>query len=308
VLVCGMGGSGITGDFAAAVTGRPLLVHKGYGLPAWAADRRPLVLAISYSGNTEETLSAVAQARARGLAIVAVTGGGELEQSARKHGEPVVTVPGGLQPRAALGYLLGAALGVLGAAGMPTAGPEALTEAAALLDSLVAPSSAARSLAADLAEGMADRIALIYGSTGLVAPAAQRWKTQINENAKWPAWWSLLPELDHNEIMGWTSLGGVTKQRVGIVALRDRDEPPGVALRFRHTASIIAGGVGWVGEVNSQGEHELARLLSLAVVGDLFSLELARLAGVDPVPVAEIESLKQRLAEESGRDQVKGAS
>jgi glucose/mannose-6-phosphate isomerase len=147
---------------------------------------------------------------------------------------------------------------------------------------------------------LSGRIVAVYGSTGLTAPVAQRWKTQINENAKWPAWFSSLPELDHNEIMAWTTLSEITRQRVGIVCLRDQEEPASVVARFEHTAAITGRDVSWVGEVWSQGHSRLERLVSLVTMGDLVSLELARAAGVDPVPVEAIERLKKLLSEEHG--------
>ena len=299
VLICGMGGSGISGDYAAALSSVPVAVHKGYGTTSWAAGSRPLVVAVSYSGNTEETLSAVDEAVALGLDLAAVTGGGQLGGRAREAGWALLEVPGGLQPRAALGYLLGGVLAVLRAAQVTMVEPEALLATAELASTLLTDGGAARLLASDLAQGLDGRIAGIYGSAGLVAPAAQRWKTQINENAKWPAWWSVMPELDHNEIVSWTSLSELTKRRVGIIALRDQGEGASIAARFRHTEAVIAGDVDWVGEVWSQGTTPLERLVSLTIVGDLVSLELARVAGVDPVPVAAIEDLKRKLAEES---------
>lgn len=298
VLICGMGGSGITGDFAAPLCSVPVYVHKGYGLPSWAVESLPIVLAVSYSGNTEETLSAVAEARAVGLPIAVVSGGGRLQELAGSEGWPSVGVPLGLQPRAALGYLLGGALSLLGTWGATSVGNAELSAAADVADSLLLEGSAARLLAAELAGGLAGRMVGVYGSQGLVAPAAQRWKTQINENAKWPAWWSLFPEIDHNEIVSWTSLSQITQKQVGLIVLRDRDEGARVAARIRLTAEVTEPNVTWVGEVWSQGEHPLERMVSLAVMGDLVSVELARLVGVDPVPVEAIENLKQKLAEE----------
>ncbi len=300
-LICGMGGSGIGGDFAAAladVEGRRVGVHKSYGIPGWAKATPPLVVAVSYSGNTEETLSAVEEAVGVGAPVVAVTSGGALADVARTRGLALVTVPGGLQPRAALGYLLGSILEVLSGAGILSDPTDALEEAASLVTSLSGPDGAAEGLARDLAERLDGRIVAVYGSVGLTAPVAQRWKTQINENAKWPAWWALLPELDHNEIVGWSGRPDLSR-RVGVVALVDRDDSERVSARLRLTEEVTAGQVEWVGEVYAQGESPLARMMSLVAVGDLVSLELARLAGVDPVPVDVIENLKRRLDEET---------
>ena len=297
VIVSGMGGSGISGDFAAALADIPVIVNKSYGLPKWARATQPLIVAMSYSGNTEETLSAAESAANHGLTPAVVTGGGMLGTWAAEQGWPMVTVPGGLQPRAALGYLLGGLLHLLNAARAMSVDRRDLLSGADTVDSMTGDGGSGWALASDLAQGLAGRIVAVYGGGGITAPVAQRWKTQINENAKWPAWHSTLPELDHNEIVSWTSLSELTRARVGIVSLRDRDEAPGVTARFRHTAEITGRDVAWVGEVWSQGDSALERMLSLAAMGDLVSLELARSAGVDPVPVDATENLKRKLAE-----------
>jgi len=297
VVVAGMGGSGISGDFAAALADTPVFVNKSYGLPAWVKSAAPLVVAMSYSGNTEETLSAAETAAAQGLTPAVVTGGGTLAAWAAEYGWPAVTVPGGLQPRAALGYLLGGLLHLLNAAGATAVGRRDLLAAADIADSISGEGGSGWTLAADLAQGLEGRIVAIYGGGGITSPVAQRWKTQINENAKWPAWYSVLPELDHNEIVSWSSLASLTRDHVGIVSLRDRAEAPGVTARFRHTSEITGRDVAWVGEVWSQGDSALERMVSLASMGDLVSLELARVLGVDPVPVDAIENLKRKLTE-----------
>ena len=301
VLVCGMGGSAISGDVAAVVAPSTLItVNKGYSLPGWASDLKPLVVAVSYSGNTEETRSAVSEALDLGLSVAVVTGGGALDELAMQYNLPLVRVPPGLQPRAALGYLTGALLRLLESAGVASGCAESLEEAASVVAELWGGgrSGPASQLALDLAEGLAGRIALIYGSNGLTAPVAQRWKTQINENAKRPAFWSVLPELDHNEIVGWSALSSLTNRAIGIVLLRDRDEHPQVNRRFGLTTSLISSGVPVIGEAWSQGESRLARAASLAFIGDLLSVHLAEQEGVDPVPVDIIENLKVLLDEE----------
>lgn len=301
VLVCGMGGSGISGDFArelAAIAGRRLDVHKGYGLPGWATGEDDLlVVALSYSGNTEETLSAVEEVVAAGLPLATVSSGGALTALAEERALPHVSVPGGLQPRAALGYLFSALTRLLASGEILADVRPDLSEAADLWDELAGDDGEGEPLADDLADALDGRAAVIYGSTGLTAPAAQRWKTQINENGKWPAWWGLFPELDHNEIVGWEGLSDLTRRRVGIVVLRDEHEHPRVSARVRLTRELTDGDVAWVGDVWAQGSSAIARMMSLAAVGDLVSLSLAERAGVDPMPVDVIENLKRGLAE-----------
>ncbi|MGH9166545.1 MAG: bifunctional phosphoglucose/phosphomannose isomerase [Acidimicrobiia bacterium] len=299
-LVIGMGGSGISGDFAAQAAdrgGRLVDVHKGYGLPGRAAVQRPLVVAVSYSGDTEETLSGVEEARELGLPVTAISTGGELSRLAERHGWPWVSAPGGLQPRAAVGYLTGAVLRVLAAGGVLPDQRPVLVEAAALLDELLGPDEdgAAVELAGDLAEGLAGKVPVIYGGRGVAEVAAQRWKTQFNENAKIPAFWAVLPELDHNEIEGWAW----SPARFGLVFLRDWDDDPRLGRRFELTAEALGGQPPLVGEVWAQGEGIVARMLSLAVVGDLTSVLMAELAGVDPDRVDVLEGIKRRMGEET---------
>jgi len=296
-LVCGMGGSGISGDVAAAIADGPVFVHKDYGLPGWASTLPdPVVVAVSYSGNTEETLSAVEAARSKGLRVVAISGGGKLSELAADEGWPVLKVPGGLQPRAAFGYLSGSVAKMLEGAGIvkETGLEEASAVAATLLgEDLNGPG---RRLADDLADGLAGKITVVLGSAR-TAVAAARWKTQMNENAKSPAFVSLLPEADHNEVEAWTTLGTALRRTVGVVTLRDGSEQPRVRARFQPTTQLIGEGATVVGEVWSQGTTRLARLVSLVVIGDLVSLRLARTAGVDPVAVDAIQQLKSTLGE-----------
>jgi len=298
ILVCGMGGSGITGDFLAAVAaaeGRRTSVHKSYGLPGWAAREKPSVTVVSYSGDTAEALSSWEAARELGLSVTAVTSGGELGEKAARAGHRVVTVPGGYQPRSALGYGLSAVLRVAAAAGAIGDPRPSLEEAASIADGFSGPEGGGMALASDLAAAMAGRMVGIYGSSPLTAVAAQRWKTQVNENAKRTAFWAAMPEATHNEITGWDFPAGLASSRVGLVALRDRDDHPGVSSRFGHLEALTADRVSWAGEVWAQGSSPLARLMSLVAVGDLFSLELARLAGADPMRVELIDRLKERM-------------
>jgi glucose/mannose-6-phosphate isomerase len=297
VLVCGMGGSGISGDYAALVAGErgyPVQVHKSYGLPAWVEAVRPVVVAVSYSGDTEETISSVEAARAAGLAVGVVTGGGRLGELARAERWAQIEVPGGLEPRAALGYLAGGVLRIVQQVAGLGGIEDDLEEAAQLTGELLGDDGPAHPLARDLASGLAGKVAVVWGSSGPAAVAAQRWKTQINENAKTPAYWSLIPELNHNEVMGWSAARDASRH-IGVIALRDREEHPQVSRRFELTSEIIRGAVEIVGEVWSQGRSALARAASLSLIGDLVSVHLAEMVGVDPVPVDAISELKQRL-------------
>jgi len=302
VLVAGMGGSGIAGDIAGVVgeaSGGRIGVHKSYGLPGWVGKASPLVEAVSHSGNTEETLSSVAAALSAGLKMAVVTTGGRLAEMASDSGWPMIEAPAGPQPRAAVGYLAGGALRLAEAAGVVPPLSDDLIEAADVVEMLIGGGEGPGvALAEDLAEGLDGRVTVVYGGHGPAAVAANRWKCQINENGKAPAYWSVLPELDHNEIVGWEAFPKLSKDRIGIVTLCDRDAHPRVGLRVKLTTELVGDRVGVIGEVEAQGESLLARLFSLIVIGDLLSVSIAERAEIDPMPVEVIQSLKQRLAEE----------
>ncbi len=302
ILYAGMGGSGIAGDFAGAIAGpygTRVTVHKGYGpIPLWAVRQRPLVVAGSYSGNTEETLDVALAAHESGLPVATITTGGRLGELSEEHGWPSIGVPAGQQPRAALGYMVGATLRVLEGAHAVDDQRLSFVEAAEIAEAALAEASPEWTQAEGIAAGLGGRIPIIYGGGPISGVVAQRWKTQINENAKVPAWYSLLPELDHNEIAGWETLAALTKASLGIVALRDRSDHDRIGSRLAHTSALTEDAVPWVGEVTSRGVSLLARLISLTAVGDLVSWMLANQAGVDPVPVVTIEKLKELLAED----------
>lgn len=301
-LVLGMGGSAFAGSVAALVAegaGRRVAVHRSYGIPAWAAAARPLVVAVSHSGGTEETLDGVEAARAAGLLLAVVTAGGRLAKRAAEDGYPVVAIEAPPPPRSAVGCLAGAVLRIFESAGLVPPQSAGLREAAEVVERLVGGGEGpAVALAEDLAGALDHRVAVVYGAEGVGALAAYRWKTQINENGKAIAYCSVLPELDHNEIEAWSTYPGISRDRIGVVWLRDPTDDPRLARRADVTRDLLAGRVGTVGEVHAQGEGILARLFSLVVVGDLLSVALAERAGVDPMTVEVIASLKDRLARE----------
>lgn len=298
LLVCGMGGSGVGAELAAAALGpratRPLVANHGYGIPGWVGEDT-VVLCASYSGDTEETLECFEAAGRAGARRIALTTGGRLAEAARAHDVPVIGAPAGFQPRAAVAYQV---VGVLECAAAAGVGPR-------LSDEI---SAAARSLEARVAEwgpegpddGMAKRLArslhgsvpIIHGAEGTTAVAA-RWKTQVNENAKSPAFASVVPEANHNEICGWDSTSDLG--RLSAVFLEDSDQHPRVRRRIEVTADAAASGATAVERVNVDGASRVERLLSLVLLGDLMSVYLAVLDGTDPTPVEAIGRLKSAL-------------
>lgn len=314
VCVAGLGGSAIGGDFVAAVlepeAAVPILVHRDYDLPGWvSAD--DLVFAVSYSGNTEETLSAYGEARRRGAPVVAVSSGGrllELAAADEAAGAPVrhVRIPGGLAPRAALGYLMLPVLYLVTAwTGLPDPSPQ-VEEAIAVLR------RQARELEPNGPEGLARRLAravlgrpvFIYGAGSIGRAAAYRWQCQLNENAKLLAHSHFLPELNHNEIMGWEgeeprspgAPGAAAGPSPLLVLLRQPGEHPRNAARVEITTGLLDGKAEQV-TVEAAGRGRLAQLLSLSYTGDFVSVYAALLRGLDPSAIRSIDLLKQRLAQ-----------
>jgi glucose/mannose-6-phosphate isomerase len=300
LVVAGMGGSAIGGALARAALGdhasRPIFVTRAYGLPTWTTPDT-MVLCASYSGETEETLACYESAGALGAKRTVVTTGGRLAEMARADGVPVIPLPAGFQPRAAVAYMIVAALEVAALCG---AGPRLTSEidvAASHIEQLVAewgPDAAEDSLAKELARGLHGTIPVIAGA-GLTSPIAYRWKTQINENAKQPCFWHELPELDHNEIAGWEGARDVG--RFSAVFLDDSDAHPRVKERMDLTERLIAGNAVASHRLETRGQTAIERVISLVLLGDLVSIYLAALRGVDPGPVKLIDELKAALAE-----------
>jgi glucose/mannose-6-phosphate isomerase len=297
LIVAGMGGSSVGGRLASAVLGpqlrRPFALAMGYDIPAWIGSET-LVLCSSYSGTTEETVATYDAAKAAGAPRIVATTGGPLAERARADGVPVVPLPGGFQPRAAVGYSLVTALEAAALCGAAPSVRDDVAKASALARELAAdwgPAGAEDSEAKRLARALAGTIPVITGA-GLTASVAYRWKCQINENAELPAFASKLPEHDHNEIVGWAGAEG----RLGAVFLDDPFGDERAARRIDVTAEIAAEGASVVERVTARGETRLARLVSLVLLGDLVSLYLAVLRGVDPVHISAIETLKERLA------------
>jgi glucose/mannose-6-phosphate isomerase len=299
LIVAGMGGSAIGGALARAVLGdrasRPIVLARGYALPAWTTPDTT-VLCASYSGNTEETLAVYDAAGALGARRIVATTGGKLAESARADGVPVVPLPGGFQPRSAVAYSLVVALEAAGLCGAGERLHAEIDVAAAHAERLVAewgPDGAEDCLAKSLARGLHGTVVQVAGA-GLTAPIAYRWKTQINENAKAPSFAGELPEIDHNEIVGWE--GADELGRFSAVFLDDSDLHPRIRQRIELTRGLISGHAAATYRVDSVGETRTERLISLVLLGDLVSLYLAVLRGVDPSTVSVIDRLKDTLA------------
>jgi len=291
LIVCGMGGSAIGGVLARAALGDrlglPMLIFRDYELPPWTSPDRA-ILCSSYSGDTEETLACFDAAEAIGAHRIVATTGGALAEAARRADVPVIGLPGGLQPRHSVGYGFTVACEIaalLGAApGMRTEIDTAAAHLEEGRDSLIAK-------AGEIAEQLTGSVPLIYGCD-VTVPVAYRWKTQINENAKQHAFDHQLPELDHNEIVGWSADGPA---QFAAVFLTDSDQHPRQRERAELTAKLIEPSATAVVFAETEGETRLERLLWAVMVGDLVSLHLAAHNCVDPGPIEMIDRLKQEL-------------
>ena len=298
-IVMGMGGSGIGGDVAAAVAAPdatvPLVVSKHYECPAWVGPDT-LVMASSFSGNTEETIAAATVAAQRGARMVVMCSGGDLARLAGEWDAPVVPFDASIpMPRAGIGAVSVSPLIVMARMGL-------LPDVSAQVDAAVAQlRKRAEELRGDdnpaavLARRIGRTMALVYGGGVLGEAAAWRWKGQFNENPKMPAWPNRLPELTHNEIAGWAVNGDVTRQVFTLLLLRHDFEHPQVARRFGIVAEVCDEIVADVIEVTAEGQGPLAQFLDLTIVGDLTTLHVAVDLGVDPGPIPLLDDIKERL-------------
>jgi glucose/mannose-6-phosphate isomerase len=299
VVVAGMGGSGIGARIVQGLfwdkARVPVLACNDYDIPA-AVGPRSLFIAVSYSGATEETLSAFRQARVRGCRIVAVTSGGELGRLAQHYGYPVKAVPGGMPPRAALGYLFSAVLVTLEQLGVVPSQKRGLAEAVSLMQ---ARAKAWHARARAMAEHISGCLPLVYSTSRLLDPVADRWRCQVNENAGQLCHTSSFPEHNHNEIVGMGRPEFLGRRNV-VVALLDRETHARTRFRLESVLDICGASYQLAMKVESEGRGRLARVFSLVMLGDLLSVELARRACKDAMEIKRIDELKRRMLARKG--------
>jgi len=303
IVIAGMGGSAIGGDLVKALAEPylkvPLVVQRYYSLPAFI-NENSLVFTCSYSGTTEETLAAFQQALAKKAKIVGITSGGELSRLLTSNNLPWIQIPGGLQPRAALGYLFFPIVWLLSSLKLMPLLKDAISEGLAVLESLsdsyAGEVNLTQNKAKQIAAKIAGKVPVVYGSYPLGQVAAYRWKCQINENAKAPAFWHYLPEQNHNEITGWQNLKELSSQDFVLIWLKDPYDFEQVKKREKVTNALISSYFAEVIEVEAVGSSSLSRLLSLVYLGDFVSVYLALLYQTDPSPVERIQKLKKALS------------
>jgi glucose/mannose-6-phosphate isomerase len=303
LVVCGMGAAGFVGDAVATATSAvapvPVTVLRQMRIPAFVGPET-LVLAVSYTGETEETRSMATNALDAGARVVALSTGGPLARLVRERGAThLPLVPGIVAERAALGALVVPTFLLLERMGLAPGATEWLTGAAATLatrrDACRSEVTAPRNPARELARRIGRTFPLVYGTGQLGAVAAARWKADVNANAKAPAFWNTYPALDHDEICGWGQHGDVTRQLLTLVELRHGHEHAVLGPRVAATREIVEETVHQVLEVRAEGSSRLAQLLDLVYVGTWVSVYLALDAGVDPGPVDAVTRLESVL-------------
>ncbi|MBI2684560.1 MAG: bifunctional phosphoglucose/phosphomannose isomerase [Actinobacteria bacterium] len=301
VAICAVGGSAIAGDLVvgafASRLRKPVVALRDYYLPGWVGEDT-LVVLVSYSGETEETLTAAADAIDRGCLTAAITSGGKLGTFYPDNGVPTVTIPGGLMPRAALLSILVPLVEILARCDVIPPVEAELDDAMRAVANGVASYGVAvpqaTNVAKSIAMGIDASLPVIWGAESTAA-AARRWKCQLNENSKMPAYWGIVPEVNHNEIVGFDGPDDFRSQTT-IVMLRDPHQHRQVERRFALTRELIEGRVRGVISLEAEGETPLGRTIDLVMLGDYVSLYAAILRSVDPGPIAMIDRLKDRLA------------
>jgi len=301
IVYAGMGGSALPALLSDTWPGYtvPFEIVRGYQVPRYV-DGKTLVIASSYSGNTEETISALHDAEAKGARIAVVASGGQLETIAKDKNYPLVLLPKTDQPRYAVFYNLKGFVTLLSGAGV-LAVPEAAAQLAAHADFLKTAVTAwqpdvptSRNLAKQIAQELLGKSVVVYAGP-LLFPAAYKWKISVNENAKQVAWTNQLPEFNHNEFIGW-SRQPVDKP-YAVIDLRSSLEHPRVQKRFEVSARLLSGMRPEPIVVTAEGQTVMEHLLWTSVLGDFVTIYLALLNGINPAPVDLVEKLKKALNE-----------
>jgi glucose/mannose-6-phosphate isomerase len=308
IIVAGMGGSAIGGellkDWAREQAQMPIEVNRDYSLPDYA-NQKTLTVIVSYSGETEETLSTFRDAVKRKCMIFCVSSGGTLLEYAEKLDVPYVRVPAGIPPRAALPYLFVPLLVAMDKLQIVSGVSEELSEATKLLARVSGENSHDKPVknnpAKTLAAGINGTVPITYGF-GVFRGVAQRFKTQFNENSKMPSKWEYFSELNHNEIVGWEE-AGETASCFSTIFIRDKQEPAEIRTRIETTRALMPSNSKMF-EMWSRGNGALAKMLSTVLVGDFTSIYLAILRSVDPTPVETISLLKQKMKQSGTKEKI----
>lgn len=293
LTICGMGGSALPADILtiwlnAQKIALPVYINRNYGLP-FQTDKNHLIVCISYSGNTEETLSCFEEARQKKLKIVTVGSGGKLAELAKKYGIASVTVPAGLEPRIALGLQFAVLMQILTNCQII----EGDLKSVSALEKLLQPQNLENE-GKTLAKKIKGKIPVIYASDKFKF-LAKIWKIQFNENSKTPAFSNYFPELNHNEH---NQFAGDKNNQLSIIILRDAEDHPRILKRMELLAQMLRKMKVSIDIIDIKGKDVLDKTFSSILLGDWTSYYLALLNKVDPTPVKIIEEFKKKLAQQ----------
>jgi glucose/mannose-6-phosphate isomerase len=309
IIVTGMGGSAIGGellkDWTRDKITAPVEVCREYSLPAYP-DKKTLVIVVSYSGETEESLSAFLDAVKRKCMVFCISSGGALREFSEKLNVPHLLVPAGMAPRATLPYLFIPLTVLLEKLGLVSDVSSEVSETVKVLKLISEANSPEkpfrRNFSKTLASDICGTIPVVYGF-GFYRAVAQRFKTQFNENSKIPAKWEFFSELDHNEIVGWEAVNGLAED-FSAIFIRDDNESDPMRQRIEATKELMLKESVKAFEVRSIGKSTLAKMSSVICIGDFVSVYLAILRGVDPTPVKSISFLKEKIKQTGVRNKV----
>lgn len=294
VCIAGMGGSSIGGELLVSLSYRfskiPFFIVRDYNLPKFV-DSKTLLIIVSYSGNTEETLSFFEQAKGSNN-ILCISSNGVLEDQAKKEKIPLLSIPKGYPPRGAIAYLFFPILEILRKSKIMNIKKDSLKDTIEILEEN---KDTAKTWAEEVSGKLKEKLPFIYSIYDF-RTVARRWSTQINENSKSLAHWAVFSELDHNELVGWENPKEILK-RTFIFILRERDGDKRINKRIEITSELIKEFSGEIVNVYADGDSQLAKIFSLIQKGDYLAYFLARAYKVDPLPVKRIQELKRRLAE-----------
>ncbi len=301
IVLSGLGGSAIGGDILRSYLADdlkvPFIVNRHYALPEFVGARTLVVIA-SYSGGTEETIASHHDAMRRKAKVLCISSNGEIARLAAVHRQPLITIPGGLPPRTALGYSLFPMLVALSSMGFIPSKEKEIRETVRLLRKLsrtYGTLSNTKNPALELAKQLYNKLPIVYSSADRFDVVNTRWRGQLAENSKMLAFGHVLPEMNHNELVGWKALKRQMEE-MAVVFLRDNGDHDRVKIRMEITKSIVGEYASKVLDVESQGSSLLARMFSLIYLGDWVSFYLAIMNGIDPTPVRVIDYLKRELS------------
>lgn len=300
IIITGLGGSAIGGDLIRSYTYYeikiPVSINRNYTLPSYA-NNDTLVIVCSYSGNTEETISALNEAQKKKCRIICLTSGGEIEKIAKKNKKPVFKIPDGLQPRCALGYSFFSLITIFIRLGFISKRESDIEHTIKIIEkgsSVYSILDVEKNPALKLATALKGKLPIVYSSTDTLDIVNLRWRGQFSENSKILAYGNLYPEMNHNELVGWNLNKDILRKTI-VLFLMDKSDNKRIKLRMKITKEVIKNYCDNIFLLESDGKSKLERIFDLIYLGDWVSYYLAILSNENPTPVEAIEKLKKQL-------------